>query len=272
VNRKFNSTSEIRFICILATARTGSNLVFSLLKHHKKLNLKWELFHPKWVGALTTADGHALGEEAQGDLGDNKRLCIWRAAHASQTLETLYKSGGERPLVFKIFPSHLDRNLLREELFGRTDIGYIVLRRRPIESFISITKAKAIKTFKRADTTAIRPELDVNSFVKWATRARNWDDWLRVELAAKKRRYAELSYEHDVGLADSREALSRIVNAIAQVGLTSITMKKSPRSAIKRQDHEARYQDRVKNWPEFEATLMRDEAHAQLLEWAQKAT
>ena len=261
----------IRFICIFGVARTGSNLLFSLLRNCKNLNLKYELFHPKGVYATKPEARSALSAAAGCSTFGDEDLISWRALHPAKTLDVLYEAGGGDPLIFKIFPDHLPREMLANEIIPRGDVGFLILRRRPIESYISIVKAKNSKTYKGVDTSAFHPTLRPVHFLKWADRTREWYDWLLRELATAKQNHAELSYERDVGVADSDEALSHIVHAMNSVGLKPIHIKNKHVSSIQRQDRVDRYQDRVSNWEEFKTALQSDEAHAQILRWAERA-
>lgn len=80
--------------------------------------------------------------------------------------------GGDKTLVFKLFPNHLAHDLISGEILPRDDIGYLLLRRRPIEAFISETKAALVSAYTVMDTTGLRPELEVGRFVRRVTRAR----------------------------------------------------------------------------------------------------
>ena len=260
---------ETRFICILASPRTGSTLLFSLLWNCTGLNLKYELFHPKWAHSVTSLDRQVLSSRVGNDLGTDETLCAWRTMHPGKTLDTLYESGGKKPIIFKIFPDHLSYEHLRDGIFSRDDVGYIFLRRRPIESYISEVKVRKFNAFHTIDTTSFRPELKAGSFVKWAAKIQEWNDWLESELAVTNRRCARLTYEKDIGLPDTYAALSKVVHAIGYAGLTCTLKDVGFVSSMKRQDQEPCYQNRISNWRQFASALRTNPDHARLLEWAE---
>jgi LPS sulfotransferase NodH len=258
----------MRFVCILAVPRTGSNHLCRLLRNSKNLNVKAELFHPVWVGHLDGSDLRGLRAAANGRVVDDASLCAWRAANPGLTLDELFKTGGNRTLVFKVFPGHLTRDRLRSEIFGREDIGYILLRRRPIDSFISILKADLIRTYVHVDTTDLKPNLDVASFVRWAKQTQEWYDWLAGEVSATAPPAIEMSYERHLNLADDRMVLANALDALPRLGLERPTVR-SEVGRLNRQDREPRYQDRVANWSLFEAQLRADPTLERLLDWAE---
>ena len=263
------SAAKTRFICVLASPRTGSNLLFSLLRNCQGLNLKYELFHPKWAQSVTEIDRQALGLRAGSNLEDDEALCAWRKEHPGKTLETLYKSGKKNPLIFKVFPNHLSYERLHDEIIARDDVGYILLRRRAIESYISEVKAKEFQTFHKIDTTLLPPRIKPAHFIRWATKIREWYDWLEKEIPSSGSRYTKLSYERDLDIPKIKVALGNAVKAMDDAGLPCTMKKTDLVVSTKRQDHETRYQDRVSNWPAFEAALRANPEHAELLEWTE---
>ncbi len=53
---------------------------------------------------------------------------------------------------------------MSKEIVARNDVGFVVLRRRPIESYISTLKAKNSNAYRIVDTTALRPTLEPAPF------------------------------------------------------------------------------------------------------------
>src|ERR1700754_118237 len=120
-----------RFICVLAMPRTGSSHLNKLLKSIPEINAKSELFHkkapivfaPREVGELEKRSGGVKVE-------DKDAFAKWRRAHPAATLEALRDARRGHVVAFKVFPGHLARELIQDELFTRDYIGFAVLRRR----------------------------------------------------------------------------------------------------------------------------------------------
>jgi hypothetical protein len=171
-------------------------------------------------------------------------------------------------MVFKLFPEHLDRDLIKRELFCRNDIAFIVLRRRPIESFISDCKAGILNNYLAVDTTELKPVLAVEPFLQWAEMARSWYDWSAQEIAAAGHPRVDLSYDRQFVASSDDQALAILLDSLQRFGLPKpeITFHFA---GLQRQDREAAYKGRVANWPQFEAALRADAASGALLDWAE---
>ncbi|MGD0190895.1 MAG: hypothetical protein ABSD74_09165 [Rhizomicrobium sp.] len=257
----------VRFVCILAVPRTGSSHASSLLRRCPELNVKGEIFNrstqmpARDLGALASASGKS-GE-------DSAAIIEWCRSNPASTLETLYQAGGYQILVFKLFAGHVAKELIRDQLFSRDDVRYILLGRRPIESFISVQKAKIVSSFKRVDTTPLKPELDADEFIIWAKRVRGWYKWLGKQMDTQKHPSATLSYERDLdGKADD-EALAHILGLLDTLGISDIRPPKFVAGTV-RQDREQDFRKRVSNWTEFEAWLSSVPSRAELLQWAEE--
>jgi hypothetical protein len=231
--------------------------------------MKSELFHPKGVHLFSEADHAALRAAAGGAIVDDASLCRWRAAHPGRTLERLHESGGGKFLVFKLFGAHLKRELVEDEIFARDDVGYIVLRRRPIESFISGLKARTVNLHIKIDTTAVKPTPDAEQFFKWARYVRRWYNWIDEQIEERGLPAIRISYEKQLKSVAPETALKSTLAALETIGGPRLEPGDRIWSATV-QDREERYQDRIADWAAFEAALSADRRHAKLLNWAQQ--
>jgi LPS sulfotransferase NodH len=263
------NSPRLNFVCVLAVPRTGSSHLCHLLHSCPGINMKSELFHPKGVHLVNKRDHEVLRTISNGEITDNPSLCQWRAAHPGATLEALHESGGKRPLVFKLFGSHVARELVAEEIFSREDTGYIVLRRRPIESYISGLKARTVATHGRVDTTEIKPEADPERFVKWANYVQRWYAWIDEQIAGRGLPVVRMSYETHLKSVPPQEALQHTLAALEEIGFPHFDAGRKLYFATQ-QDREERYQDRVSNWDAFVETLRAKVRPSKLLDWAEQ--
>ena len=129
---------------ILTEARTGSNLLVSLLDSHPDINCHSEVFHRKTVYAKPPLD--AMSVE-------------WRDAHVEEVLDAIFadKDRGERLLAngFKLFYYHKPKLILR--LARDPKVKFIVLRRNDKLSQYSSRKI-ALKTGRWAGPKENRGE------------------------------------------------------------------------------------------------------------------
>lgn len=257
--------APVRIVCILAMARTGSSHLIQLLKGCPEFNVKSELF--KKSVELKGQDKAAI-QAASGGVADDQALIAWRRAHPSQTLDALLANGGGRTLFFKLFVGHLSRKQIKDELFSRDDVRYVVLRRRPIDSFISSRKAQYYGVHGSVDTTRLKPTLEAEEFVHWAAKARGWYDWIAEQLQARGLAFLDIAYETQLEDATNNVALAAILERLTGLGLPKVALPKEIDSS-ERQDREPDYRARVANWAEFERKILSVPDHADLLQWAE---
>lgn len=257
----------MRYVCIFAAPRTGSNQLCRLLRSCKWLSVKGELFHPKWVGMLRYEEHWCLYGLSGGANG--VELCDWRSENAGWTLEALHQMSS-RVVLFKLFRGHLTQDVIAREIFARDDVAYIVLKRRPIEAYISALKAMAAGRYTKVDTTSVLPALEVPDFLEWAERTRAWYAWVERELAARAHPFLPLTYEAHINVGDDRAARDAILAGLETLGVAGPEPRRTLPPLI-RQDRGGRYQDRVANWATFETAMCGTPEHVALLAWAEAA-
>lgn len=255
-----------KMVCIIGVPRTGSHHLDRLLASCRDFNVQREIFHDKTLD-MSDCDRRAIENAAGGGMEDEAALAEWCRAHPLETLERLHENGGRKLLFFKLFPGHLSREQIGRHLFPRNDVCYLVLRRRPIESYISNRKARLVGVYSNKDTTDTKAVLDAGHFATWAHNMRSWYDWHLKTLMRHKRPFMEVIYETDLESVPAERALANILAGLAGMGVPKIEPPAKIYSG-ERQDKEPDYRNRVGNWAEFEAALSADAERAVLLEWA----
>ncbi len=99
----------VRFLCVLASPRTGSTHLDQLLGSCAEFNAKAELFHPKWFGRIDQAEFDEIERASSGAVTDVESLVGWRKEHPLKALEALHRAGPSKIVVFKLFPGHVRR-------------------------------------------------------------------------------------------------------------------------------------------------------------------
>ena len=188
----------------------------------------------------------------------------------TQTLEALHRTCKSKTIAFKVFPGHLPRKLIETEFLSRDDIAFAILKRRPIESFVSVVKTKGGAKYALTDTTDIKPEISADDFLGWAHRTRAWYKWLGEILHARGRPYAEISFEQHLDGYSAQEALAHLRALFLPLGITNFEDLDEYAVGGTRQDREGDYRKRVANWGEFEAALRAKPFASRMLNWAQK--
>jgi hypothetical protein len=257
----------MKFICILSAARTGSTYLTRLLRSCGDLAAYGEIFGKgRKPGEFVDILRGAAGDEAP----DDAATIPWRRNNPGRALDAIKAGTAAGPIAFKIFHMNLRWPLLREQVFSRTDTGFIIQTRRPIESYISLIKAQAYRVpFRNSDTTELKPELDPANFLHWATLTRNWYDFLEENVPGK-RPFARLSYEAHLMDRSPNDALATVLNFIEEFGFRRPTVGQAIQS-LERNDKEAQFQDRVANWAGFEKELRSKPETAAFLDWSLQA-
>jgi len=265
-----DSASNIRFLCIFASPRTGSSRLVELIRRSPDLNAKHELFHYKWIVRLTENDWVGLKDESDGYVVDDETFLQWRRVNPARALESLYESGRRKPVAFKIFAFHLQRETIKQQLLSRSDMAFALLRRTPIESYISGIKAKGAGAYTRLETTDIKPDLDHREFSVWCRQMKDWHDWIFAETDAAGHELIDFTYENDIDNPDEGEVTENIFLKLDAAGLHTVSVKPKA-NPIQKQDRTSRYQDRVANWDAFESAMRETSVGASLLDWAKTA-
>ena len=132
------------YTCILASMRTGSNLLQSYINTCEQTICLGELFNPNFVGVNRPDIGsETFAGYYQTDV--KKRNEDKRAFFNS-----IYKATQPRELVFRLFDGH-DKNVMRTVLSNQ-HCRKIILTRDDLESFISLEIAMATKQWLLRDS------------------------------------------------------------------------------------------------------------------------
>jgi len=251
-------------ICVIAVPRTGSNHVIRLLRNCERLHVASEIFHETWHSWVTRYLP-MLRDISGGEVVDLDSFAAWKAAHPRALIDAMSAAREATPFVFKLFPRHLPPDVMRDAIFAAPDIGFLVLKRRPIECFISARKALVEGKWVGASTTATRPSLDVRSFETWAMRTQEWYARVETETAQRSLAVAHMTYERHIRDHDNRQTLAHLIAALSRLGIEDIEMPAMVKG-LSVQDHEPDFRKRVANWDAFEAEAA--QSCASLLAWA----
>ena len=264
-------SAKPRFFCVLAVPRTGSSHLNYLLSTIPEMHAKSELFHGRYQAEFSPGEHDALRKRSGLDLSDKAAFAAWKRTHPAATLEAIHEgAGGQGVVTFKIFPSHIKTTLIQSDLMARDDIAFAILRRRPIESFISTQKANETGTFNRRDTTGIKPELSADVFMTWARKTWRWYRWCETALKTHGKPFVRIGYERDLTRVSAVEAVRALIALLAPLQLGPLSEPDKVAWGGP-QDRERRYQDRVANWSAFETAVRARADGAKLLDWAERS-
>lgn len=251
-----------------------------LLALHRGLAAFHEVFHgggpdaPTAMAALYRASGLPPQRRKDPALRDWVHQDPWR------TLRLLGEIAprGTRAVVTKLFPRFLDASAVDAQLAAAPDTAFLILTRRPIDTYISLIKARSVNRWANFDSTHLRPALDPIDFVSWHAAQSHWFALIQAATLRHGRPTASLTYEHDVLGVDPVTATG-IRRALAEVGLPGeLRWTWRARQQVKRlvratasriglsgrwlegtglapQDRSRAVKDKVSNWEAFRAEL-----------------
>jgi pyruvate-formate lyase-activating enzyme len=208
-------------LLVLSLPRSGSNLLFDALEGYGQASVLREAFNP--IGAygadqmVVDEFGQLLGRTLLGPTDD--RLVRHLRRHPADSLLQLRRmaaSRGRKALMLKIFPDHIDDEVLLQNLLPDEQVRPVFLMRSPLDAWISLQKARASWNWTGVDTTDLRPEVDAQDFAIWQDRAETWFAGLAGAVRASGREPTVLSYEADL-CAPEASATDRIAGLLDRI-------------------------------------------------------
>lgn len=236
-------------ILVVTAARTGSTRLTELCSAYPGLNALGEFFNvhsdPR-SPFRSTQRLYELGQIASNDHSLAREFCRSKPIESLQVLR-----GNGKINVLKVAPGHLPADVLRE-LFETQISGVIFLTRNPIDSFISLQKARMVKAWVRKDTTDIRVTLAVPKFVAYCARLNAFYGFCLKEIAKNSLPAISLCYETDINIPD-RAAQASLDKKWVALGVQqkSAALTEMVESPVFKQDSNLDYASKLTNWDDF---------------------
>jgi Sulfotransferase family len=249
-----------RLICMVTVARSGTNHLGSVLESIAEIDVRNELFnktrcwemHQREFAELSRRSGKTFPYSC--DSPEAIKVIRRRPGLVMDCLTDLM-APEKRLLYFKVFRLQLSVRQVRTALLRRPDTIVIVLRRRPIDTFISLRKALYLEHWRHTDTTKVRINIDAGDFIGWWGRTSAWFRKVEAACWAMNKPFHRMSYEDDLNVP-AEKTLDRFREILASHGVTDLTIASDGTTGeFKRQDRNRDLGGRVANWPEFQQRL-----------------
>ena len=248
------SASVVPEIVVLSAPRNGTNFFCECLDGLPEVLGLYEVFAPGGVyGAgrehVLSALGDVLGETLESDA-DPRLLSVFREdpERALAVLADVTTRIGCSILGYKVFPGQVDERTLARLIEAPHRHPFFLVRSR-LDVFVSYRKVHLSDTWKNADTSGVKPEIDVDEFLDWAVVNDAWFDRLADGLEAHGKSYRVVSYGRDVDR--SKSDLLRALRATLRADGLDVTLPASlPRERFHRQDVDADPFSKIANGPE----------------------
>lgn len=258
----------MKLFLLVSDRRSGTNNLGFMLGQYPEVLAAGEIFHPRTsyggfehyeafldhLGARIGL-GPGLAPAARG-----RAVAAWTHARPIEAVEALLGFAalkGKTCTIFKIFPGHL-RAWQLDRIVGRFRPEVLLLLRTPLEAYVSLQKANALKTWILADTTGMRVRLDAGDFAAWHDRA---SGFYRFAIFASLARGLQPRIVHYDALYKARAAPQQVVETVfRQMG---VPLRAEAVRNLKVQDRGGSVFDSIENFDAFEADLARaGKAHA----------
>ena len=250
-------------IIILSFARTGSNYISSLLANNNKERIKFisEPFHPEGCIGLSQQDAIILGNKYNLEVDHFSDLNLVKEIHNKPT-SLIFKvhkhlMKNEEYFMFKVFHDHLNISQLKELLkFPFNKI--FILKRRPIDMFISLCKAQKLNKFYKIDTTDLGIKIDLKRFLKYHFTIKKWYAIYKKLSLKHKGKIDIIDYDEFTGFNEV-ETYHILKNKLTSIGI-NLNPDFNTSSEFFKQDKELLYSSKVVNWESFFKDITKKES------------
>jgi len=238
---------------LVAIGRTGSNYFCKLLENFPLFISAYELFHNKCTYDLSDS----LNEYEQYTGKNFNKICNMELVdyiheYPENLLDFFYDQlvkSNKQIFSFKIFPEHLDFEKVKS-ILRRDDVEVFFIKRYPIDSYVSMLKARAIGKWKFKDYTDVKPNIELNQYIKWHERKEEWYKSIKNYLSTIDKKSYTLYYEEFTKWDDSQNLqfiLSKMLSEDEYVN----TERNKVMVTMKKQDQNDKPEDKVFNWDDF---------------------
>jgi hypothetical protein len=233
---------------VIAVPRTGSSRVIRTLSGFDGLFVKGEIFNPHGVQNIARTEEPLVRTFLPPHLASlpSEKLPEWVRANCRRIIAPLLERAGDRTFVFKLMRGQIEEGEAAS-ILTRPDLAALVVWRKPIDSYISLLKAKQVGAWGRVDTTELTVEASIDDFEKTCATWRRWYRTVAGLFLSRRIRFADLDYSSDRSDEDLAGFLS--------VAMSSLNVAagewQPPETGMFRQDRETDYARKVSNWQAF---------------------
>jgi glycosyltransferase involved in cell wall biosynthesis len=245
-------------LVLISIGRSGTNYYCSSMGAFEGVHSLFELFNPADAFGLT--DDEASLSRFLDFVGDttirtHADLIAKRNADPVGFVCLVNRYSRERgytALSYKLFVDQVSDDAV-QALLARPNVRVAFLVRRRIDNHISRTKAR-ITSYLRHDYTDVRPEFDLNDFLKFSARHDEWYLKTKTIVESLGKPCPIMTYEDDIDLPHI-DLVDRISSVWAGQGFTLVKHAAPRKPRFTKQDTETRWTERIANGPEIKAAL-----------------
>ncbi len=250
-----DAPTDRRLLVVLAGPRSGSNFLCDMLEGLPGLIGLSEVFNPRDIYGLNRHP--VLRQRLLDWFGSADALSHAFRMTPERAIDALMEVSQDSAWVLiKVCPNQIHGAALRS-ILARHAAGAVLLVRRRLDQFISLGKAMASDQWHSAPTTDLRPQVEVEAFLRWTNMMDGWITRTAGACTAAGVPVVSLRYDRDL-LAPDPDARAHALAArlaVLPCGFTPDTIRKT--SFFRRQDSTADVFDRVADGQHLREALVR---------------
>lgn len=215
--------SSGEYVCILASMRTGSNLLQSYINASKGAICLGELFNPSFVGVNRPDVG------SQSFAGYSRNDIEERNRSKGDFFDRIYEYACPDILVFRMFDGH-DRAAL-DKILKNGGCKKIILTRDMLQSYVSLEIARETKQWLLKDVgrrKRAKISFDPVSFQKYERRLTAYYNYIDKSVAASKSHSLSIDYSDLNNLPVINNLLSYIKPGLSLDSLPEKLIRQNP--------------------------------------------
>jgi hypothetical protein len=181
-------------------------------------------------------------------------LGTWMRNHPATAVRAIYQASAEPPtrvLSFKVFPGQVPAQRIATRLIPMPRMRFLIVKRRIIDAYISLVKARLLERWGKVDTTNLRVILDPEQFVRYVENHRRWYETLSAEIASSGKPGPVLIYEEFSRLGEKAQ-IEQLSTTLRAMGFGELAPSETPTGSLPwKQDRSLSYEHKVMNWAQF---------------------
>lgn len=254
-----SATGDFQEIVIVASPRSGSNFFCECLGALPEVAGLHEVFNPRGVfglgGRILPAVCDRFGLTDVESAKDPQVVKVFRKTplEALEVLATVLREQGKSAMSYKIFPRQLSMDTVGQILDNDRRHPLFLVRRR-LDTYISLQKALHSDTWTQTSTIDVRPEIELDDFLRWAAQT---DKWYTETFRLARQRTTKIiiaNYESDVDLP-KRELIVQLHRALGAFGIRTTLGGGAKMTRFRRQDRRGHPFEKIANGEALRASL-----------------
>lgn len=246
-----------KVITIVSVARSGTSYFCTFLREaFANINVNGELFGKERCSVdnlILKKLGNCYCDINETDNFDTIKKKIRKQIDVDNPLDLIEKIKGivnKDIIVFKVLASQLKYQKIRELITASDFVIFLV--RNKVDMFISTQKAQTVGKYRGVDTTEIKIDFCINSYIMLRKKIITYFDKMISFAKDTNKQYIVIAYEDFHKLTDHQKQ-DYLYDNVLKLCSDSVakTQFETELHTLKKQDQSVSYKDKINNYDEF---------------------